>query len=203
MQTSKAAHDPVFIFEYLYKVRIPNLQSMSPDYIKHFGMPTSGDAGIDAALANQLITTMLPISKMVDYHREGVAVYVVRQVDVKEIYDHISRHLHAWREQLEHGLNIGSAPIDDLIAMDEFANSVYDHAKYQFTRDTVDSLLLRQMSSTVRLNRDNFFKTKPPTETNVDGRGISRIHAAEDDLPARESLTDIFRDRKIGRKLWK
>lgn len=196
----------VYIFDYLFKCRIPNLQSMSVNYIKHFGMPTTGNSSIDKNLNSQLITTMLPISKMVEYFKDDVPVYIVSSADIKLIYEYISNHLHLWKKQLEIGLNLGDVPIDDLIAMDKFANVVYDHAKFQFTQEIVDSLLIKHMSNTIRVNRNNFFKTKPETSTGdgTDKNSITKINSNNEEIyPTRESLTDLFKDRKIGFKSWK
>lgn len=190
-----------YLFDYLFKCRIPNLQTMSVEYIAFFGMPTTGDQGIDKELADQWITTMINISKMVEYHKQGISIKIAKYEDVKTIYNYISLHLQAWKRQIEDGINLGDAPIDDLIDLDAFANTVYDHAKYQFTRDIADSILARHMSSIVRFNKNNFFKTEAPKETSEDG--ITRINAEEiDPHPKRESLADIFKDRKIGARRW-
>ena len=201
MTVNTAVDTASYLFDYLFKCRIPNLQTMSVEYISFFGMPTTGDQGIDKELADQWITTMIPISKMVDFHNQGISIKVVRYEDVKVIYNYISLHLQAWRKQIEHGINLGDAPIDDLIALDAFANTVYDHAKHQFTRTMADSILARHMSSIVRFNKDNFFKTEAPKENTSDG--ITRINSEEvDPHPKRESLADIFKDRKIGARKW-
>lgn len=191
-----------YIFDYLFKCRIPNLQTMSEEYIRFFGMPTTGDPSIDKAMADQWITTMIPISKMVEYSKQGITIKVVKYEDVKTIYNYISLHLQAWKNQIGNGINIGSAPIDDLIDLDAFANIVYDHAKFQFTRDIADSLLERQMSGITRFNKSNFFK--PDIKINETGSdNITRINSEPvDNYPKRESLSDIFKDRKIGYRKW-
>lgn len=201
------AHPPVidtssYLWDYLFKCRIPNLQTMSEEYIRFFGMPTTGDPGIDKALNDQWITTMIPISKMVEYSRQGISIKIVKYDDVKTIYNYISLHLQAWKNQIGNGLNIGDAPIDDLIALDEFANLVYDHAKYQFTRSMADSILARHLGTVNKLNKTNFFK--PNININNPDDKITKINSIEEDnkLPERESLADIFKDRKIGARKW-
>ena len=190
-----------YIFDYLFKCRIPNLQTMSEEYIRFFGMPTTGDPSIDQAMADQWITTMLPISKMVEYSKQGITIKIVKYDDVKVMYNYISLHLQAWKNQIGNGINVGDAPIDDLIDLDAFANLVYDQAKYQFTRDIADSLLERQMSTITRFNKSNFFK--PDIKINDSGDNITRINSEPvDNYPKRESLSDIFKDRKIGYKKW-
>lgn len=199
------AHPPItdttaYLWDYLFKCRIPNLQTMSEEYIRFFGMPTTGDPGIDQAMADQWITTMIPISKMVEYSKQGISIKIVKYDDVKTIYSYISLHLQAWKNQIGNGLNIGDAPIDDLIALDEFANLVYDHAKYQFTRSMADSILARHLNGVTKFNKTNFFK---PDINITNPDNITKINDAEDvKLPERESMADIFKDRKIGARKW-
>lgn len=190
------------IWDRLFMCRIPNLQTMSEEYIRFFGMPTTGDPGIDKEMSNQLITTMISIAKMVEYSKDGISIRVVKTEDVKTIYEFISLHLQAWKHQISNGINIGNAPIDDLIAMDSFANIVYDKAKFQFTRTMADSIMTRYLSNSSKINKTNFFKEgTDPTEVSL---GITRINQddAVDNFPKRESLTDIFKDRKIGGRKW-
>jgi len=192
----------VYVFEHLFLCRIPNLESMSADYIRHFGMPTTGDKQLDRDLSMQDITTMLPISKMAEYHSTGVAIKIVNRGDVKDIYDIVTLHLGKWKKHLEVSYNLGEAPLDDLMTLDNFATAVYNEAKYDYEQGVVTSEFLQHMSSTVRLNKKNFFKTNSPVGT-LDKEGNLRVHGPEDKTyPERDSMLDILRNRKIGNKSW-
>ncbi len=184
-----------YIFEILFRVRVPQLQTTSATYLKIFGAPTTGHNGYDRDLMNQLIDTAIPISKMVEYFGKGIPVRIVRQDDTKLIYDYIEKHLLAWRRQLEHGLNIGNAPVDDLILMDQFANSVYEHAKYNFTKEIADSLFVRQLSGiSGGINRNNFLSplVNPNEEPNK-----------EEELPSRQGMSEIFKESRAGIRKWR
>ena len=128
------------LWDELFTVRIPQLQMTTTHDIEKFGTYTTGDRGIDKAMSNQWRTTMLPISKMVEFYQEGCQIKIVYEADVKKIYEFISDHLNAWKDMLTNGINVGNAPVEDLIAMDAFANAVYEHAKYQFTQEVKISL---------------------------------------------------------------
>jgi hypothetical protein len=188
-----------YIFEYLFTCKVPNLQSMSPDYIRHFGMPSVGNKKIDAVMANQLITVMIPISQMVEYYKEGVGVYISNRDDILTMYDFITHHLTRWKLKIATSINSGAAPVDDLIAMDEFANSVYDHAKYQFTREIADSLFTRSLSGVVRMNRNNVFRERPPEEE-LQPDGTTK--PKEIVYPQRVSMAGAFREKFSGEKKW-
>jgi len=200
MNDQKPIDTTVNLWDYYFKIRVPYLQSRSMDYIKRYGVNITGIAEIDKDINNQLLTTMAPISTMLDYFKEGVTVRVVKASDTELIYKYISEHIHAWKMRLERGINIGDAPIDDLILMDKFANVVYEHAKYQLTPDILDSLMARQMNEVQRINAHNFFKGNILSNLNSSSKandGITMINSSEEQLPDRDSLGEFFRNRLI------
>lgn len=192
------------IWEWYYKARLPYLASRTIDDIKKHGTRVSGNKEIDKEIGSQMIDTQLTIAQMVEYYKEDVPVMICRQSDIVEIYESISAHIHAWRERLDRGINIGDAPIDDLIMMDKFANSVYSHAKYQFTTQDVQSFFAKHMQGVQQVNAHNFFNNTTlnklngtHTNVNTDKDGITRINGSDEDIPERDSLTEFFKNRLI------
>jgi hypothetical protein len=194
------------IWEYLFMVRVPLLQSVSIEQLKKTGVRISGNKTDDINIKNEWLTSYMPISQMVDYHREGTLIRVVNQSDLPVMYDFISRHLSAWKEQLEYGINIGNAPIDDLVAMDAFATAVYEHAVHQFSRMEADSLIARHLMTLTSVNRQNFFKQDSIKKyLSTDGVEVDEngtVHIAgkktEEETPQRETMAEFFKDRMIG-----
>lgn len=173
-----------------FRCKVSNIQTLSVEYIEHFGMPAVGDPIYDTQTANELVDRMLSINQMVEYHQKGVNIYVNRYEDTKEIYELISNHLNAWKQQLENGFNIRGAPVEDLLMLDKFANVVYKHAKYQFTTEMVDSIMARRMSSTLRGNRTNLLASETKTVTiNADGEKV----ISETKYPERQSMDQAFK----------
>lgn len=191
------------IWDHLYRCRIPQLDSTSIDYMRAMGSYITGDPGIDREMSNQWITTMINIDTMVEYYRQGVAIKVCNYSDTKHIYEAISEHLLAWRTRLTHGINIGDAPIEDLILMDEFANVVYDHAKYQFTRDMVDSMFAKELEGITKYNALNFFASKPTPQHATDEQGGVRINSLVPDVPDRDSHSEFLKQRVLGLSTWR
>ena len=181
-----------WIWKKKFLCRVPNIQSMSVEYIKMFGMPTSGDPFEDKATANELITRMLSIDEMIGFFNQGVTVAVVNYKDTKAIYEHITDHLNAWKEKLEVGWHTRNAPIDDLLNMDKFAMSVYRHAVHQFTTETVDSILARRMSSTLRVSRDKIMGGMKPKVVVINADGEKEEPA----VPERAGFADTFLNKK-------
>lgn len=130
------------IWEKLFLVSIPEIYATSETFVRMYGTPITLDRGIDAALSNQWFTRYMTIDNMVDLWKEGAHIKILSEDDIKEIYDLLSLHLEGWKSQLERGINIGAAPIQDLIAMDEFATATYKFARHHLTQEIVDSILL-------------------------------------------------------------
>lgn len=196
-----------FIFKHPYLCRVSNIQTMSIEYLQHFGMPSVGDKRHDTETANELISRMLPISEMVKLFNDGVNIRVVNYADTKDIYERITDHLNYWKQNLENGLNTRGAPIEDLILMDTFAVAVYDHAKHQFTTNVVESIIARRMSTTLRVNRDRILTKRvelPPALLNSDGNLETVV--PDERYPARVSMASAFAATKAsitGSPKWK
>lgn len=159
-----------FIFEKLWWCRIPFNQSRSVEHIKHFGTPASGDPERDRGTANELVDRMITIARMVEYWKTGVHVFVKNRNECKDIYEAISAHLQAWKKHIEGSLNVGDAPLQDLVDLDQFANVVYAHAKYQFTSTFVEDVMARRVSSVLQVSRSNMFVKKQVVVTEADTR---------------------------------
>lgn len=150
------------IWENKYFVKLPALGATSVSFLKMHGSYVTGDRAVDAGSRNNWILTYLSIDRMVDYFKEGVVIAVVNPSDTKLIYDAIDRHLTAWVDQLHYGLNNGNAPLEDLIAMDEFAQVVYPHAKRHFSGDMFENVLLRNLEGRFAINSNNFLRKLKP-----------------------------------------
>lgn len=173
--------DPVKekITGYYYKCRFSYLQSRTVEDIKNTGVVITGIKEIDKDIDNQLITTYLTIEQMVNYFKEGVSIRLTSQSDIKIIYAAIDEYLESWKSQLTYGVNIGAAPFEYLMAMDRFANSIYEHAKYHFTEDAISSIMARHLSEISGLNNNTFFRQTPvsshKTEEHVDRESLGHF----------------------------
>jgi hypothetical protein len=178
------------IWERLFLTSMVYKDTLTTEHIRQFGMPTVGDDSIDADMHNHMVDRYLTINQMVDYYKEGISVYIKIHTETKDIYDIISSYLLCWVQYLQNGINIGGAPIDDLIALDRFASSVYDHAVEHITDDFIHSHLVNTMSKH-KAGRSAFDKPEV------------LIHS--DQPKQRESLATIFSERifQARGKLWR
>jgi hypothetical protein len=186
-----------YIWNSLFMCRIPYIHTRSLEHIQMYGIPTCGDPLADREAVKEKVTTMLTIAQMIEYFERGVTIGVVKYDDTKKIYERITDHLNAWKSELHNCLNVKDAPLEDLIVMDKFANAVYQHAKYQFTPEIVDSILAREMEAAMPVNRGNVLQGGPP------GIGVTRIRAIKDEPTGpidRSSMADIFASRRESTK---
>jgi hypothetical protein len=185
------------IWDILYFVRIPYLATMSIDHIREFGIPTTGDKNTDRSQASQLITTYLSIAKLVDYHREGIPIRIINSTDIPKIYAAIANHLDAWKVQLSNGLNIGDAPIEDLLAMDRFANDVYRHAKYDMVNQESDSSFVRALAKFSIFGKNSKMTNIIKDMSKDTDQSITINKIGEDNIPDRESISDLLKKTMI------
>lgn len=185
------------LWGWLFKVRIHYFKSRSVEDIRRHGVASTGVQEVDDDIQNHYQTTMITIPQMVDYFRNNVPMFVPDKADTKIIYEMISKHIHLWTDHLRKGINIGDAPIEDLIDMDTFASAVYEHAKYAFSKERLDSLFIQGMSSGTSLNGSNFFNHMRMGNPNNPNRMYAQeaVNAPPED---RASLAQYFRDKLVG-----
>jgi hypothetical protein len=181
-----------YIWEYRFMARKPDILTRSEYQLKVFGTVHTGDRGIDQMMQNQWITCMLNIDEMVELRKKDIPIKIVYVQDTKTIYECVSYHLQTWLNKLSQGMNVGQAPIDDLIAMDRFANEVYEFAKYQFTKEIVDSVVVKNMESIMAF----------PAGASDMFNDNRTIEEKEKDIPRRESLSGSFKTLDRSRRSW-
>ena len=200
----------VALWDYVYKVSLPMLASRHVEDIKESGVHLSGDPDMDADIRSRQYLCYINIDKMLEFYREGVPIRVIDVKDTREIYDSISKHIYAWMEQVKHGVNVGGTPIDDLVLLDKFAGTVYQHAKHLFERDDYATLLSRHfgmgsLKAAFSNDSTSAFSTVESSEnvdTSLAASGITifkartQVAQAPDVMPDRESLGTFFKERR-------
>lgn len=198
-------------------MRIPYIQTLSVEELQFFGMPHSGEAFFDRQTPHELRDIMIPISEMVKHYHKGTQIYIVGEETPKIIYDHITNHLLAWKNQIQAQMNLSNVPIEDLKLLDEFANSIYEHAKYHLTDEFIGSITgtmsedlkkISRVSMLIKPVSEPVTRKEKPTARNV--RIASGAPAPEPaaqefipdqrEFPKRESLSKFLdsSDRNKG-----
>lgn len=182
-----------YIFNRRYMCMVNQMDTTSREYIKLFGTPTTGDAGIDREMANQWITTFKTIAEMASLFKESKVVRVIKNADCEAIYNSVEYHLKRWAETNQTSLNTGSAPVEDLMLLDQFATAIYPHALNNTSKRKIIDNMFEKELDTVYVNFDNIFG-KPIDEEvkEYDEEGNVK-------LPQRQSYANAF----VNRQRWR
>lgn len=151
------------IFHYYYKVYIAQHFMYSSDYIKAFGIPTSGDKDIDKTLANSKTLVQLTIAQMADKLDMGASMSLEDPKISVEIYDTIRQHLLDWDNHVRNSLASVDPPLEDLQKLDKLAAEVYKIAKVYMVNALPHNSLIsrfRKMASN-RPTSNNPYKQSP------------------------------------------
>lgn len=186
-----------YLWHQKFWCRVSNILSMTPEYLEHFGMPTSGDPLIDQQTANELVDRYLSVNEMVELYKRGVPIYVRYEKDTVKIYEFISAHLTAWKQRIDQEWNVRDAPLDDLLVLDQFATIVYKHARHHFEQTWVDSFLARKLAGTLRLSRDRVLKPLEPEVVRINAMTPEEEQKAAEEkaqqFPEHNSMAEAFR----------
>ncbi len=170
--------------------------------MKLYGTPTVGNEDIDRAVLGQKTEAYLTINDMLELYKKGVNVEIADRDHCKSIYECISYHLSSWKHYLSTGINNNAAPLDDLKLMDEFANSVYEYAKWQFTDEIIESITIADMVKRVGFAKANFFEGVKREVDETTGRSklveVAKTQDGQTPEPEkRQSLKEYFRSRQL------
>lgn len=181
-----------YIWEKKFLCSVRYGDTFTVDRLKNQGIYTSGDIGMDRAMMNAQNRFWLSINDMVEYYKQGVNVGVVNHADTALIYEYISNHIDAFRREIGMSFNLDQIPLDDLIVLDDFATTVYEHAKHQFTKEVAHDLIARRMDALVGFTPDNVLGEEKQPEARVSATG--EIQEEDDGYTKRDSLRGYFVD---------
>jgi hypothetical protein len=164
------------LFYKLFKVRVNPTKIRTIEDIKLYGTPTTGNEDYDRELAKNEEIVMLSIAQMEDIYNQGYPVKIVNYEDTKTIYELISKHLVAMKNNMVLSENTTNDPktLDELIRLDRFADSLFAHARYQMKQDVPTSALAARM----RGDRFSALGRRRQTQSNapvVQGKGSGSL----------------------------
>lgn len=148
-----------------YHVRVPHIQMLSIAEIED-GLPTSGDEHHDHASRWEPRHLLLPVHRLAELWGSGANIHFVNSKDTLQIYNDVSSHLVAWKNHIQNEVNYGEVPADDLLLLDQFANSIYEHAKFHFDDGFTANYFGNKMASrfSMRANRLHVERLKKISE---------------------------------------
>jgi hypothetical protein len=185
-----------YIFHREFQCKMSVIDGMTMADLEKFGMRSSGIQDLDHYTANEMVTRLLPIADMATFYQSGARILICNPVDTKEIYERISAHLSAWKTHIDNSPIIqGDPPLDDLLLLDEFAHSIYVHARWHLDTEWVRSGIVKAMTTTLGINRSASF-----LENRNEGGNKERFVIKDDGeiVPKRvnpeyQSLANVFK----------
>lgn len=111
----------------LYSVKIPDILSMNPEYLKKMGYGITGNRVEDAWMKNRECQVMIPISNIAEYLDAGIQVKILDHADMIEMYKNISGYLGEWRQYLQSPVNVYVGGMEDILrSLDRLNRLLYD-----------------------------------------------------------------------------
>lgn len=117
------------IWDDLYTVLIPDFLTRNTDYIRKFGVPSSGDKKVDAMMGNNLTLVKIPIIKILEYFDTGMEVQIPNRSDMLAIHKNIELYLDEWRAHIRFDINSSASQHKQLILnLEKLSKLIYDKA---------------------------------------------------------------------------
>lgn len=207
-------NDPRYpIWGRLFQCRVPRIATYSTQYLEKFGLHTSGNQAVDRELAKAPVLVYITINDMVEYYHTSQRVSIVKQADVKLVYEICQDYTFNYAERLNKSVFSHDVPFADLIKIDEFAEAVYQFAGHEYGTEFARTFLPQNvMKDVVDLNKmfeaiDNKVRNKGKVKedhytvhTQYSPQASRKAteetkRASEDDrekLPERPSMRDLF-----------
>lgn len=173
MSNNATEHTAAYkVFKFYIDVQIPQHHLYNQDYIKEFGVPTTGDHKVDSALSKSMVNARMTIAQLAELLAEGSPIVLVDPEKSVFIYETIVEHLNNWRSKLESGFVGNNVPMEDLNKLDQLANEVYPLAKGFMDKtpsDSITSVLgMGSVNTSIRRarrrNEQNQLEAPPPKQ---------------------------------------
>lgn len=113
--------------ENLYECTVPELAVTEPEFIRSFGVFTTGFDDADKQLSNRRSRVMLTIPVMVAYFVDGIDFDIVQDHEVMEIHELVTNYLAEWHNEVNDGINLRVSDYEESLKnLTEFSVAIYD-----------------------------------------------------------------------------
>lgn len=131
----KAKHPTIrALFQKTYKCLMRAGDIVSIEEIREEGHLRIGNKRADSAHDRNIQYIHLKVPKMVEHFINGTPFHICSAEDTRFIFEAICDHTSRWRDLLKFGYNVGSAPAEDLINLELFAEAIYRLARHDYNK---------------------------------------------------------------------
>lgn len=190
------------IWTNIYQVTVAMRDTVGLQTLRDRGMPTVGDPTMDQTLWNQPQHICITINDMVDYYNRGCNITFKVNQDASTVYGIVNRYLMAWEERLNGSIPEDNTPVNDLIALDQFAQTLYPQVlMFGEPPKRVSSLFIDRLTGGQGMNRMSMVNAIKAANSN-EIRPTS--DKKEEPTQGHRSLTGFFANSLAnGRELWR
>lgn len=155
------------IWEDLYAVYAPDFVTMNRDYIRKFGVPSSGDKEVDKMMATNLSYVRIPIIRILEYFDNGVDVQIPSRKDLIAIHKHIENYLGEWRDHIKYDINLDRSKNKELLlGLERLSKLIFDKAH---PREVMDQILAPKQFGLVNAMQRGREDTREPIKPDYEG----------------------------------
>ena len=135
------------IWDIRYHVTYNFLNARSINDIKARGVRVTGIKRFDNEVKHEVVRAWLSINEMLGLYKRGIDVGIINRSDVVKIYEAVQDHLYEAISSTKQSINVPVKILEDLVDLDKFARSIYEHAKFDFSQKPEVSDFLRAVNS--------------------------------------------------------
>lgn len=119
--------DPTWkLFNRVWPCRIEYIYTINQAVTSEYGHIVSDDPEDAQRQADATVLVSLSIPNMVDKYRNNIPFWLTPKADVHTMYEMIHDHIKRWHEYTLNNFDTSIVPVDDLLAMGEFASALYE-----------------------------------------------------------------------------
>lgn len=183
--------DPRYpIWGRIFQCRMPPIAHYSMQYLERYGLHSSGNDDIDRAMALKPVLCYITINAMVEYYHQSGTVRIVKQADVKTIYEICQDYIFDWADIMRHGTLALNVPFNDLIMIDEFSEAVYQYAQFEYGKEFARTFVNEEVQNNIKNFNDMF----AAVDKKVKGEGTKKV----DTVTVRNIFSSPLTNRDLG-----
>lgn len=168
------------IRENIYQCLIPDEATLDPEYIRIYGVHSTGFKDADQQLANRQSRVMITIPTMLSYYLSGIDITIVEEEDIIDIHRLITGYLDEWRYHLENDVNIRVTEYADMLrGFEEFNEELYNmltHEEFEETKPKAPDFFVSPLDISGRINETRYNR---PTYRDQYGSMLTTIRDRE------------------------
>lgn len=130
------------IWEDLYDAMVPDFVTMDREFIRKFGVPSSGNKDVDKMMSSNTTFVKIPIIRILEYFENGIDLQIPARKDMIAIHKAIENYLDEWRDHIRYDINLDKSKHKELLlSLERLSKLIYGKA---YPSEVIDTLLVNK-----------------------------------------------------------